>query len=117
MSWNMFSRFGAGSDPEIVSFGDLEEAIGTNAWAVIDVREPHEAMLGSVAGAIAIPATQLEARMHELDTSQRYVVACRVGVTSQWAMRRLRDAGFTRLLHLRGGLLAYAAQRADFEFF
>ena len=23
MSWNMFSRFGAGSDPEIVSFADL----------------------------------------------------------------------------------------------
>jgi adenylyltransferase/sulfurtransferase len=84
---------------------------------LLDVREPHEAVLGSVAGAIAIPATQLEARMHELDASQRYVVACRVGVTSQWAMRRLRDAGFTRLLHLRGGLLAYAAQHPDFEFF
>src|ERR1700742_4294348 len=39
MSWNMFSRFGAGSDPEIVSFADLEEAIGTNAWTVVDVRE------------------------------------------------------------------------------
>ena len=39
MSWNMFSRFGAGSDPDIVSFGDLEEAIGTHAWTIVDVRE------------------------------------------------------------------------------
>ncbi|MGA8533332.1 MAG: rhodanese-like domain-containing protein, partial [Candidatus Tumulicola sp.] len=84
---------------------------------LIDVREPHEAVLGSLAGAIAIPASQLEARMHELDSSQRYVVACRIGAKSQWAVRRLRDAGFTRLLHLRGGLLAYAAQHPDFEFF
>ncbi|MBV8283059.1 MAG: rhodanese-like domain-containing protein, partial [Candidatus Eremiobacteraeota bacterium] len=84
---------------------------------LLDVREPHEAVLGSVDGAIAMPATQLEARMHELDSARRYVVACRVGAKSLWAVRRLRDAGFTRLQHLRGGLLAYAAQRADFDFF
>jgi adenylyltransferase/sulfurtransferase len=84
---------------------------------LLDVREPHEAVLGSVDGAIAIPATQLEARMHELDSARRYVVACRVGAKSRWALARLHDAGFKRLLHLRGGLLAYAAQHDDFAFF
>jgi sulfur-carrier protein adenylyltransferase/sulfurtransferase len=84
---------------------------------LLDVREPHEAVLGSLGGAIEIPASQLEARMHELDTAERYVVACRVGVKSRWAVRRLREAGFGRLSHLRGGLLAYAAQRPDFEFY
>jgi hypothetical protein len=29
----------------------------------------------------------------------------------------LRDAGFKRTVHLRDGLLAYAAQHPDFEFF
>ncbi|HEY5425185.1 MAG TPA: molybdopterin-synthase adenylyltransferase MoeB [Candidatus Tumulicola sp.] len=100
---------------EEIDAGALDDAL-TSA-RLLDVREPHEAVLGSVEGAIAMPATQLESRMHELDTAQRYVVACRVGAKSAWAMRRLRDAGFTRLVHLRGGLLAYAAQRADFEFF
>ena len=42
MSWNMFSRFGDGSNSDIVSFGDLEQAIKTNAWTVVDVREPDE---------------------------------------------------------------------------
>jgi hypothetical protein len=42
MSWNMCSRFGAGSDSDIVGFGKLEDAIGTNAWTMVDVREPHE---------------------------------------------------------------------------
>jgi sulfur-carrier protein adenylyltransferase/sulfurtransferase len=84
---------------------------------LLDVREPHEAALGSIDGAIHIPATELEARMHELDSAERYVVACRVGSKSLWALRRLRDAGFTRLLHLRGGLLRYAAQRDTFDFF
>lgn len=84
---------------------------------LLDVREPHEAVLGSIDGAVAIPASQLEARLHELDSAKQYVVACRVGAKSLWAAQRLRDAGFTRLLHLRGGLLAYAARHSDFEFF
>ena len=84
---------------------------------LLDVREPHEAVLGSIDGAVSMPASQLEARMHELDSAQQYVVACRVGSKSLWAAQRLRDAGFTRLLHLRGGLLAYAARHAEFEFF
>jgi rhodanese-related sulfurtransferase len=84
---------------------------------LLDVREPHEAVLGSIAGALRIPASQLDERMSELDSAVWYVVACRVGVKSLWAVRRLREAGFERLLHLRGGLLAYAARREDFEFF
>jgi adenylyltransferase/sulfurtransferase len=84
---------------------------------LLDVREPHEAVLGTIDGAVSIPASQLEARMSELDTAVRYIVACRVGVKSRWALHRLREAGFGRLAHLRGGLLAYAARQDDFEFF
>ncbi len=94
---------------------DLDEAL-SNA-TLLDVREPHEAVLGLVDGALHIPASQLEARLHELDSARTYVVACRVGAKSLWAARRLRDAGFTRVRHLNGGLLAYAARHESFEFF
>src|SRR4029077_20196698 len=60
MSWNMFSRFGAGSDPDIVSFGDLEEAIGTNAWTVVDVREPHEFATGHIPNALNMPMSSFD---------------------------------------------------------
>jgi len=100
---------------EEIDATQLEEAL--KDATLLDVREPHETVLGTVEGAIAMPASQLEARMHELDTAQRYIVACRVGAKSRWAMSRLRDAGFTRLLHLRGGLLTYAVQHDEFEFF
>lgn len=89
----------------------LQEAI------LLDVREPHEAALGIVEGALHIPASDLPGRLHELDSAKRYVVACRVGQKSLWAARLLRDAGFTRVAHLHGGLLAYAAQHPDFAFF
>jgi sulfur-carrier protein adenylyltransferase/sulfurtransferase len=94
---------------------DLDDALTTAT--LLDVREPHEAALGLVDGAVHIPASQLEARLHELDSARTYVVACRVGAKSLWAARRLRDAGFTRVRHLHGGLLAYAARHASFEFF
>jgi molybdopterin/thiamine biosynthesis adenylyltransferase/rhodanese-related sulfurtransferase len=107
----------APEDPQVeeIDAGELDDAL--KEARLLDVREPHEAVLGSLDGAISIPASQLEARMSELDSALRYVVACRVGVKSLWAVRRLRDAGFGRLQHLRGGLLAYAARRQEFEFF
>ena len=84
---------------------------------ILDVREPHEIVLGMPARAVHVPASQLEARMHELDSAQTYVVACRVGAKSRWAAQRLWDAGFRRLHHLDGGLLSYAAQAAAFDAF
>ncbi len=84
---------------------------------LLDVREPHEAALGTVERSVHIPASQLPGRLHELNSANRYVVACRVGQKSLWAARLLRDAGFRRILHLRGGLLAYAAQHDEFAFF
>ncbi|HEV3195965.1 MAG TPA: rhodanese-like domain-containing protein, partial [Candidatus Cybelea sp.] len=104
-----------GAEVAEVDADRLDEAL-TDA-ILLDVREPHEAVLGSIDGAIQIPASQLEARMFELDSASRYIVACRVGVKSLWAVRRLREAGFTRLAHLRGGLLVYAARHQEFEFF
>jgi adenylyltransferase/sulfurtransferase len=99
-----------------IEASELDEALSLGA-TLLDVREPHEAVLGTISGAVAIPASQLEARLHELDSARRYVVACRVGARSVWAIGRLRDAGFGRLAHLRGGLLSYAARNESFDFF
>ncbi|HTV74528.1 MAG TPA: molybdopterin-synthase adenylyltransferase MoeB [Candidatus Acidoferrales bacterium] len=81
---------------------------------VLDVREPHEAVFGTLAGSMHLPASQLQGRLHELDGTRTYVVACRVGQASRWAAQRLHDAGF-KVVHLRDGLLAYAAQSELFE--
>jgi len=97
-------------DPE-----NLDDAL-VNA-TLLDVREPHESVLGFVDESVHIPASQLLSRMHELDSARTYVVACRLGQQSQWAIRRLQDAGFRRLLHLRSGLLGYAAHNSHLAIF
>jgi molybdopterin/thiamine biosynthesis adenylyltransferase/rhodanese-related sulfurtransferase len=105
------------SDVEIAAT-DLDALLARDPQArLLDVREPHEAVLGAPEGTVSMPASELEARLHELDPTAHYVVACRVGVKSRWAARRLRDAGFGSVRHLRDGLLAYAALDATFDIF
>ena len=61
------------ADDAIAGVDEIEPAALDAALAgalLLDVREPHEAVLGTLGGAIEIPASQLEARMHELDTRQ-----------------------------------------------
>ena len=103
--------------PQILA-ADLDTFLAEHSGAVVlDVREPHERVLGEVPGAVAIPASQLDARLSELDTARTYVLACRVGTKSAWAAGRMHDAGFGRLYHLDNGLLAYAALNDEFAFF
>jgi sulfur-carrier protein adenylyltransferase/sulfurtransferase len=96
-----------------VGVDELDEAL--RSAILLDVREPHEAVLGPLDDALAIPLSQLEARLPELDRSRSYIVACRIGLKSRWAAERLRSAGIHRVAHLRGGLLAYAAERQAWE--
>ena len=103
------------SDLDELNASQLDDAMRDSV--LLDVREPHEIAFGVLEGALHVPASDLPERLHELDSAKSYVVACRIGQKSAWATRFLRDAGFRRVRHLRGGLLAYAAQHPDFEFF
>jgi len=72
-----------GRDPDAlvdvaqIQAAELDRAMKTAT--LLDVREPHEAVLGIIEGSIHIPVSKLESRMHELDTAKSYIVACRVG--------------------------------------
>lgn len=76
---------------------------------IVDVREPHEAEIADLPRkSKLIPLGELPARMHELDSTDEIVLYCRSGARSAQALRLLRDAGFTRLKNLKGGVLAWS---------
>lgn len=75
---------------------------------IIDVREPHEWAICRIEGAKLVPLASLPERLHEFDSSRTYVMQCRSGVRSAKAISQLRQAGFRRLLNLKGGVLAWA---------
>jgi len=77
---------------------------------IIDVREPHEWAICRIEGARLVPLGSLAARLHELDPQLSYVMQCRSGVRSATAQGLLRQAGFRRVLNLRGGILAWGRE-------
>jgi len=77
---------------------------------LIDVREPHEFEKARIPGAKLLPLGQLAARLGELaDWKTRRVVAhCHKGGRSARACAQLRDAGFTKVANLSGGIDAWS---------
>ncbi|MDX2150406.1 MAG: molybdopterin-synthase adenylyltransferase MoeB [Bryobacteraceae bacterium] len=74
----------------------------------IDVREPHEYQIASIPGAKLIPLGELPKRVSELDPGRDLIAHCKGGVRSQKAIDFLKTQGFTRMLNMRGGILAWS---------
>src|SRR5712675_43071 len=76
---------------------------------VLDVREPHEYLIANL-GAPQIPVGDVERRVGELaaQKNREVVVHCRSGARSQKAALVLKQAGFTNVSNLAGGILAWA---------
>jgi adenylyltransferase/sulfurtransferase len=74
---------------------------------VLDVREPHEYQISNLGGYL-IPLGDLPKRVSELDSSREIVAHCKMGGRSAKAVDFLRQAGFTKVKNLKGGINAWA---------
>jgi adenylyltransferase/sulfurtransferase len=77
---------------------------------IVDVREPHEFAIARIEGARLIPLASLENRLNELSPDREIVVHCEAGGRSAQAVKRLRAAGFTRVLNLAGGIQRWSKE-------
>jgi rhodanese-related sulfurtransferase len=77
---------------------------------VLDVRDESEFAAGHIADAKNIPLAKLAERANELRKYQQkpVIVHCQSGVRSGNACSQLKQAGFTRLYSLKGGLNAWS---------
>jgi len=82
------------------------------AVQILDVREPQEfgGPLGHIRGAILIPLGELAERAGELGRDRPIVAICRAGSRSAQATVILREAGFTDVANLAGGMLRWRAE-------
>ena len=74
---------------------------------ILDVREPHEYQICNLGGHL-IPLNDLPKRVNELDSSREIVAHCKMGGRSAKAVDFLRQAGFTKVKNLTGGIMAWA---------
>ena len=79
---------------------------------VVDVRQPEEYEIGNINGAL-IPLGELPDRLDELEShrnDEQIVVHCRSGGRSGRAVEFLQSQGFTNVVNLKGGILAWSAE-------
>lgn len=87
------------------------------SMVILDVRTPEEFAAGHIPGAINIPYTHLPVRVSEVaDAADKDIVLyCAVGVRAEQGAERLRENGFSKLLHLDGDMKAWQAQKRPLE--
>lgn len=105
----LFSTFSRSRIPEMNTY-DLKERLNNGSdLFVLDVRTPVEFEMTNIGGTL-IPLPELQSRLHELDEykDREIVVICRSGARSGSAVAMMQQAGFQKVLNLKGGLLAWS---------
>ncbi len=105
--WPDISRFAGGA----ASVGTLEATRLMNqpGALVLDVREGAEFAAGHLPHARHIPLSELPKRLDEIAKFKQkpVVITCRSGGRSGSACRALKNAGFTSVFNLKGGVSAW----------
>lgn len=78
-------------------------------FQLIDVREPYEADICEIGGAL-IPMAEIPNNLDEISKEVPVIVHCRSGKRSGNIVAFLETQGFTNISNLEGGILAWADQ-------
>jgi adenylyltransferase/sulfurtransferase len=78
--------------------------------ALIDVREQWEFDIARIPGARLVPGSALQRGDVDLPREQDIVLYCHSGRRSEFWLNALREHGFDRVVHLRGGIDAWSAE-------
>ncbi len=96
-----------------VDVDTLARALGEGA-ALVDVREPSEYAEAHVPGATLLPLSQLQDRIHEIDTTRRTYLICRSGHRSAVVCAALAPHGYD-VVNVAGGTLAWIRAGHPFD--
>ena len=95
--------------PVEVSVAQAQQLRDKNAF-ILDVREPSEWTQFHIPGATLIPLGQLPDRLNEVPKDRQVVVVCRTGHRSAEGRDILKQAGFTAVTSMTGGVTEWQAQ-------
>ncbi|MEA5570251.1 rhodanese-like domain-containing protein [Calothrix sp. UHCC 0171] len=97
-----------------ISVEELQERLvsGDSHLQLVDVREPQEIDIASIAGFTNLPLSEFAAwgdEIHSrLDSEKETLVLCHHGVRSQQMCQWLVNQGFTNVKNISGGIDAYS---------
>jgi adenylyltransferase/sulfurtransferase len=79
---------------------------GENLY-LLDVRDENEFETSNIGGHL-IPLAELPARVGELDSNCEIIAICKMGPRGAKAVMLLRNAGFSKVSNLAGGIHAWS---------
>lgn len=94
---------------EIASISVEEFQASKSDYFVLDVRETYEYGISNLGGT-NIPLDELRDRLSDIPKSKPVVVHCKSGARSKKAISLLKEHGYSNLLNLEGGILAWQQQ-------
>ncbi len=97
--------------PAELSARELKQLVDAGVeLELVDIREPYEWKIANLEpyGARLIPMGQLGQHLDDLQTGRPVVLYCHSGQRSARALAALREAGLSRLSHLKGGITAWS---------
>lgn len=103
---------GAACEKQIITVSPKEfnKHASEKSVKIIDVRRPDEYASGHLEGAINADVSNLPMFNQFLETydkNDKYLVYCRSGNRSSQAMKLMEEKGFTSIINLSGGILAW----------
>lgn len=91
----------------------LKEKLDTqDDFLLLDVRESVEYQICNIAKSTLMPISELLTEMSELDKNKEIVIYCKYGLRTSRAVYMLKNAGFTKVKGLIGGIDLWA-QKID----
>jgi rhodanese-related sulfurtransferase len=91
----------------------LSENPGT---VIVDCREPNEAALGTIAGAVVVPRGLMEQNIERVaKRDQKVIVYCAGGNRSALAADTLREMGYSDVATMAGGFRAWIDAGGDVD--
>lgn len=98
--------------PEITATELKERLDRGDVPVLVDVREHFERRIADLPdhGQLRVPTAELLQRSGEIGHDKPVVIYCRTGSRSSWATRLLCQRGFTNVVNLKGGLMAWRAE-------
>jgi sulfur-carrier protein adenylyltransferase/sulfurtransferase len=104
----------AGSTISVVTLEHMlkERAEGTRDFLLVDVREPNEAEINHIPGAVLIPKGDFlnGSALEKLPAEKQIVMHCKTGVRSAETLAIVKGAGYADAVHVGGGVVAWVNQ-------
>lgn len=94
---------------QTVATADFKQLVDKHEAVLLDVRTPGEYAEGHLAGSTNVDYENpgFSDEIQKLDKNKPYLVYCRSGRRSAAAMQQMKDAGFTNVTNLDGGIMGW----------